>query len=610
MSLIKANAVQIGQSGTATQNFTLAVPSSPDGTIKLARGNSGATTQDVISVDASGNINGLVKSTGSTTARSLANRFADVLNVKDFGAVGDGVADDTAAIQATINAASTASNSWYSTLTGNIIFIPAGRYKVTSELLISSSFITIIGAGTYTTQIVSSNATGNIIRIQAPTLGVQLNTIQIEKLFIGRSVKGDANSVGFYIHRSAHVKIIDCESRESAKGFYATWTNNLKIQRCKVVLEDYVPLATDIAYGFYFEGTAAQPNASVETRDCEVIFITSGIVGYAGTAYGLYLTGNMIKDCFIDALETAGADYGIWIESTIGAGENYDIHILRNIHDSYTKEGIVIKDLQQYGSVSIVGGWVNPLVIGATNNIRIENSRSVTINGTTFFGGGNFATNVGVYLKNALSCAITGCAFKGQKNAIVLDGGGLNSISSNTMYNLAGQEADQFIKGINVTNRNTINLNTLDGYINNGIHLDATTTYNNVFGNNVNSTNANAIVNLSPTNLVTGIGYSSNLAKAWAYCTVAGTTPTLADGFNIASVSRQSIGVYRYTFINNLPNINYSVNINASAATTQAGNNNQTLTKTSSYFDIEHFENSVVADPAKLDVIVFSSSTV
>ncbi len=37
MSLIKANAVQVGQSPTATQNFTLAVPSSPDGTIKLTR---------------------------------------------------------------------------------------------------------------------------------------------------------------------------------------------------------------------------------------------------------------------------------------------------------------------------------------------------------------------------------------------------------------------------------------------------------------------------------------------------------------------------------------------------------------------------------------------
>jgi len=56
MSLLKSNSIQIGQSATATQNFTLSVPSSPDGTIKLARGNSGATTADVLTVDASGNV--------------------------------------------------------------------------------------------------------------------------------------------------------------------------------------------------------------------------------------------------------------------------------------------------------------------------------------------------------------------------------------------------------------------------------------------------------------------------------------------------------------------------------------------------------------------------
>jgi hypothetical protein len=56
MSLLKANAVQVGQSPTTTQNFTLAVPSLPNGTIKLARGNSGATTQDVLSVGSAGEL--------------------------------------------------------------------------------------------------------------------------------------------------------------------------------------------------------------------------------------------------------------------------------------------------------------------------------------------------------------------------------------------------------------------------------------------------------------------------------------------------------------------------------------------------------------------------
>jgi len=129
MSLIKANAVQVGQSPTATQNFTLAVPSSPDGTIKLARGNAGATTQDVLSVDASGNVNGLVKSTGSNTARTLANRFADVVNVLDFGADPTGTINSQPEIQLAINAW----NNIRTTKPATLVF-PAGNYIITAPL--------------------------------------------------------------------------------------------------------------------------------------------------------------------------------------------------------------------------------------------------------------------------------------------------------------------------------------------------------------------------------------------------------------------------------------------------------------------------------------------
>lgn len=55
MSTLKSTNVQLGQSNTATQNFTLTAAAS-DGTMKLARGNQGATTQDVLTVDASGNL--------------------------------------------------------------------------------------------------------------------------------------------------------------------------------------------------------------------------------------------------------------------------------------------------------------------------------------------------------------------------------------------------------------------------------------------------------------------------------------------------------------------------------------------------------------------------
>ena len=62
--------------------------------------------------------------TGTTTPRNLANRMADVVNVKDFGAVGDGVTDDTAAIQAAVNITTE-------------VFFPSGTYIV-SRLQIPS----------------------------------------------------------------------------------------------------------------------------------------------------------------------------------------------------------------------------------------------------------------------------------------------------------------------------------------------------------------------------------------------------------------------------------------------------------------------------------------
>lgn len=58
-----------------------------------------------------------------TQTRSLANRASDFISVKDFGAKGDGVADDTAEIQAAVTYAN-----------GRPVYAPAGTYKITSTI--------------------------------------------------------------------------------------------------------------------------------------------------------------------------------------------------------------------------------------------------------------------------------------------------------------------------------------------------------------------------------------------------------------------------------------------------------------------------------------------
>jgi hypothetical protein len=81
--------------------------------------------------------------------------FADELNVKWFGAVGgDGLVDDTAAIQAALLAAShipfDAPGGQYGY--GGVVMFPHGRYLVTSKLVVNKG-VSIIGEGRQTTEI-------------------------------------------------------------------------------------------------------------------------------------------------------------------------------------------------------------------------------------------------------------------------------------------------------------------------------------------------------------------------------------------------------------------------------------------------------------------------
>jgi hypothetical protein len=92
---------------------------------------------------------------GGAVRGKLNDNFSELygrtnVSVKDFGAIGDGVADDTAAIQAAINAVGVSG--------GGVVFLPRGDYRTTSALNVSQNFVTLCGEGMGATVLVPSVA--------------------------------------------------------------------------------------------------------------------------------------------------------------------------------------------------------------------------------------------------------------------------------------------------------------------------------------------------------------------------------------------------------------------------------------------------------------------
>lgn len=85
-----------------------------------------------------------IPSRAGSVERSVQSKLDETVSVKDFGAVGDGLTDDTSAIQAAINS--------FPTGKGTILF-PSGSYLVTSTITISQDRINLVGEGPFISNI-------------------------------------------------------------------------------------------------------------------------------------------------------------------------------------------------------------------------------------------------------------------------------------------------------------------------------------------------------------------------------------------------------------------------------------------------------------------------
>lgn len=108
------------------------------------------STTDIVSADNGGSI---IVATDNT--RWKLNQY-DTINVKQFGATGDGTTNDQPFIQAAINSAPAQ---------GAKIILPPGNYRLNSGLAWTNSYISLFGSGIGTTVLTCNFASGDIIKI-------------------------------------------------------------------------------------------------------------------------------------------------------------------------------------------------------------------------------------------------------------------------------------------------------------------------------------------------------------------------------------------------------------------------------------------------------------
>ena len=181
------------------------IPAKADRLNKILRFNATTGNPEVINL-ASGatsatNVSFTQAGTGAVE-RTVETKLNESVSVKDFGAVGDGTTDDTAAIQAAIDAVQTAG--------GGTVYVPKGQYKTTDVIRITGK-VNLIGANrTDVSAIVAHHTGAAILSLKGSTgscvkflwFGTDTTTYPKTGITLGRS---GAASAGH--HLIEHIRI-------------------------------------------------------------------------------------------------------------------------------------------------------------------------------------------------------------------------------------------------------------------------------------------------------------------------------------------------------------------------------------------------------------------
>lgn len=155
-----------------------------------------------------------VTAAGTPTTRSMAAHLADRISVKMFGAAGDGITDDTAALQLALDS-------------GRVLWLPRGIYNVTG-LVVKHAESAVTGAGPFQSVLRNTTASNPTIKVNA---GIHNTVLQDFRLTRSVPAQSGGHGVSFpAIH--SQVVLENLTSDNNWCGFYLGGTDYSTVTNC------------------------------------------------------------------------------------------------------------------------------------------------------------------------------------------------------------------------------------------------------------------------------------------------------------------------------------------------------------------------------------------
>lgn len=259
--------------------------------------------------------------TGSSVRTSLS-RLQDRVSVKDFGAIGDGVTDDTAAIQAALDYARTLQLVTVTTISdvdfgnkgGIEVFAPAGEYLIT-QIEVPET-VSLVGAGKNST-LFTSTFNDAIIRNKVTSGDGTFDKVGVR--LANFSVQGDrtqANQVGIDTLRLFDGLIENVTVFKSGGDgikLRQALTTTLRNATCSNCVGDGIVI--DEGINFWATPTLTNLPSNANTIDnCHSFFNDGAGLKIKGLANGNRITGGSYEQNYLAAGNNAG--YNIHVTAT------------------------------------------------------------------------------------------------------------------------------------------------------------------------------------------------------------------------------------------------------------------------------------------------------